>query len=571
MIFKKSSGVITVFIALMLTGVLSLGTLTLEAGRLQVAKTQLASANNSAATSMIASYDQFLYDRYGLLAIDNKKFTPERCMDYLRFNSDLASGYSGNNIGTMYRLKTAEIEGVYNLTYPAILKRQILSRSNFHIVPTDFSLNQNNVIFVFAELKAKLLAVKNYITSSANGYNARGSIADVSPQMISALELLYETFKSNKMFDEKARVTISSSSVSQLPSVTGTIESTIPTEDIAAINAAVSDAQSVLGTNGVLLVSGGASQYSETEVSFSSGYISSMFAKASNLNNLPSSAYSVASDCLNIVNSLLGVLNTLEAEIENNALLNLYISAYFPCRNFGVDGYSGPVKGGNASGSDMTFSSACVEYVLGGKSSEINNQEIAYQCIVATRIVNNLYLTITNSSAFNSGNATNVAAHILWALFESYIDAELLAKYNATVPFEKYDLILPVNSAESVSTAFNSKDFFRGIDELGIYNGSNFIISGADSTNYRDALNLALWTVPNSKKMMRTADLIQLEMRYRQRYVINESATFKMGEMNTYCRVKTGATLNSVLPVIVPNGNGSTDGLSFQSIRYVGY
>lgn len=85
---KKNKGVITVFIALMLTAVLSFGTLVLESGRFQTAKTQLAQAASSASTSMIAAYDGDLYENYGLLAIDTERFTEARYLDYLNFNSD---------------------------------------------------------------------------------------------------------------------------------------------------------------------------------------------------------------------------------------------------------------------------------------------------------------------------------------------------------------------------------------------------------------------------------------------------------------------------------------------------
>jgi len=83
---KGTRGVITVLVSLMLVGVLSIGTLVIESGRYQAAKTQLAEANISASTSMIAAYDADLYERYGLLAIDTERFTPQRATDYLNFN-----------------------------------------------------------------------------------------------------------------------------------------------------------------------------------------------------------------------------------------------------------------------------------------------------------------------------------------------------------------------------------------------------------------------------------------------------------------------------------------------------
>ena len=138
---KNSNGVITVLVSLLLVGILSLGTVVLEAGRFQAAKTQLAEANASAATSMIAAYDSDLYARYGLLAIDTERFTSERCMEYLNFNSDLSIGYKGNRVSRMYTIESVELEGMYNLTYPSVLKRQILSRAKYHVIPQDYELN----------------------------------------------------------------------------------------------------------------------------------------------------------------------------------------------------------------------------------------------------------------------------------------------------------------------------------------------------------------------------------------------------------------------------------------------
>ena len=110
---------------------------------------------------------------------------------------------------------------------------------------------------------------------------------------------------------------------------------------------------------------------------------------------------------------------------------------------------------------------------------------------------------------------------------------------------------------------------------LGIFDETKtedqFHVSGADSYSYRDSLALALWFVPNSTKMMRTADLIQLEMRYREQYVELKGATFLMSEQNTYCRIKCQAKLNAILPILSLGENSGINGISFTSIKYVGY
>ena len=49
---KGQQGVISVFVALMMAGILSLGTFVLEAGRFQAAKTQLSESTISASSSM---------------------------------------------------------------------------------------------------------------------------------------------------------------------------------------------------------------------------------------------------------------------------------------------------------------------------------------------------------------------------------------------------------------------------------------------------------------------------------------------------------------------------------------
>ncbi len=572
MLLKKSSGVITVLVAFLLTGILSLGTMVLEAGRLQVARTQLTDANLSAATSMIASYDQILYDRYGLLAIDDEKFTVDRCRDYLDFNSDSAAGYAASNLGRIYDIIGTDVKSMYNLTYPSILKRQVLSRAKYHVVPLDYSLNQNNALFVFEEYRTKADAVIDYINGAATGYAGMGSTADVPAEMLSALQALSETFRPLKTYDEGYKVTLNGSSVSALPSSTGTVESNIPAGDEAEINAAVSKVTSVLGGEGNVLIPGNAQQYSETDVAYNYSLVSSLVNKGADSGILSSDPRGLVSAALEAVKAADNAIGVLSHDLDGNSLINLYAVEYFPCRNYGVDGYSGPAKDGAASGADINFSAAAVEYIFGANSSETENQTIAYNYIIATRFINNLFLTITNSPSFDASNTTNVAAHVLWAYYESFADAELLAKYNATVPFEKYALMFPIDNPSAVAGAFASKDFFMGITQLGVYNGSEFVIAGADKTNYRDALNMALWMVPNSKKLTRMADLVQLEMRYRQRYVTNESVDFLMSEMDTYCRVKTDAALNSALPVISVGGEGSTpDGTTFYSIKYVGY
>lgn len=565
---KNSRGVITVMISLMLTGILSLGTMVIEAGRLQAARTQLDDANLSAGTSMIAAYNAVLYERFGLLAIDNDRFSLERFRDYLEFNSERDGVYGGNNISTFYTVKTAELEGLYNLTYPAVLKRQLTSRAKYHVIPQDYALNYYNMDYFLEDYQSKAAFVSEQLGAVASN----GSQSDIPAEMSEALGYLYEVFGNIKEYDETYNVTVSDADMSLLPSRTGTVESTVFADDAQVINAAVRDAGTVLGSSAASLASGGSSVYSETDVSVNVSSPVDYLGTAVNPQSLASNAGEIVSTCRKLVQGINAALNMLSADREGTLLLNSYIAGYFPNKNFAVDGYSGNAGGAAVSGvNSSAFAGACVEYAVSGDKSEINNQQTAYKYIIATRLVGNLYSVIKNSSSFNAGSACSAAAHIAWAYFESFADTELLFRYNAVVPLNKDSMILPVDNPSAVGSAFASKEFPDAMKALGILQEDKIAVGGYDKTNYRDALALALWFVPNSKKMLRVADLVQLEMRFREVHVEKTSASFLMSEQNTFCRVKCTGNLNSVLPVISLNGSGGVKGTPIQSIKYVGY
>lgn len=569
---KNSYGVITVMISLMLTGILSLGTMVIEAGRLQGARTQLDDANLSAGTSMIATYNSTLYDRYGLLAIDNALFNAGRYREYLDFNSDRGAGYKGNNISTFYTVKSAEVEGMYNLTYPSVLKRQLLSRAKYRVIPQDYSLNFYNMEYFISDYKNKVTYVADALQTVASGTAKQGTLNDVPEDMRSALKNLHSVFSKIKKVDETYNVTIKSSDVSLLPSSTGTITNSIPAEDMEAISDAVSDANTVLGANGSLLASNSGSVYNEIDVTLDTLFVSDVINELADLKELPAKAETITSDCRAMMQEINAALNVLGSDKEGALLLNSYIAGYFPNKNFTIEGYMGAAKGAPVVNVDnMAFSGACVEYVFSGNASETINQQNAYDYIIATRLVSNLYSAITNSSSFDANNACSVAAHIAWAYYETCADVNLLFKYNAIVPLSKSNMILPINNIKAVNSAFASKDFLVGMRELGVLKDNTFTIDGYDKTNYRDALALALWFVPNSEKLLRVADLIQLEMRYREQHVEEGVASFLMSEQNTFCRVKCMGNLNSVLPIISLGNTSDVKGTPIQSIKYVGY
>lgn len=574
---KKRNGVITVFVSLMLVSVLSLGTLVIEAGRFQAAKNQLADATISASTSMIAAYDPELYDRYGLLAIDSARFNEARAKEYLEYNADLSPGFLGNKVSRLYSVADIELQGLYNLTYPAILKQQILTRAKYHVVPQNYALNYYNAETFLSDLQNKCDYVADALKLTAEGSASAGSSADVDPEMLSALKNLYNTFKDNKRYDNLCNITLTSGAVAILPSKTGTVESAVPAEDKETIQSALDRANTILGSSASRLTSAG-TLFSQTDVVFSpvpTAEIRFDIKDVSSLSDPNVTAKKCADNIRKTAQAISGCINMLSSDRDGNLLLNSYIAEYFSNRITFADGYSGPGKGSAFSGENGNFAAACVEYIFGGSPIEQINQEYTYDHISAIRLINNLYITLETAAGFQSDNAYSVIAHIAWAYYETCCDMELMTTYADTVPMNKYNMILDVNKPGDAKNAFASKSFIDAMKQLGVYDEKStedtLHVSGADQFSYKDSLALALWLVPNSVKMMRTADLIQLETRYREQYVELKPATFLMSEQNTYCRVKCSAKLNSILPVVSIGTNSGIKGISFTSIKYAGY
>ena len=562
---KTESGVITVLVSLMLIGILSLGTLVIEAGRLQAAKTQIEEATASAGSSMIASFHGGLYERFGILSIDKERFTPARASDYLDFNSDSATGYEGNRLNRLYEIDGVELDGIYNLTSPSVLKRQLLIRAKYHAKIENSTINVNTVNAVFDDFKNKCNYISSALSPAANG-GAGGAVEDVSEGMLAAIGQLYITYENYDKFDSDLDVTLTSSTLNALPSRTGTVSGNVPAGDVAAINSTVTRVQNLIGADASILGYTTAPTLSETDVvhidlSALSG-IKNQFRDVVG-GNLSSSVVQKTVALANYYCSALDMLTS--SDKDGNVLLNAYISEYFSDRCSTVTGASSPRKGSAVSGqNDMNFVSAAIEYVFGGSGSEASNQETAWEHILAIRFIYNLYAVLNDSSSFNPDSMYSVAAHMAWAYYESVTDMELLTD-GKSVPLNNSRMILPVNNPDVVVAAFSSLDRMESLSALA------YTPDSANAFSYIDMIDIALWFVPNSEKVMRCADLMQLEMRYREKYVDKTSPVFLMSEQNTYCRIFTKGKLNSALPVISLSSSGTLDGLEITSTKYVGY
>ncbi len=578
---NSARGAISVFVALMMAGILSLGTFVIEAGRLQAARTQLSEATISASSSMLAAYNTDLHERYSLLAIDEERSNGISCLDYINFNSDLSAGYFGNNVTRLYSIDSVSMSGVYNLTYPHILKRQILTTAKYNISPDDSNFNSQSASYVLSELKMKCQYVSDKMTEI---HASNGDLNSVSPELRNALRTLDATFADYKKYDDKHNVKISNSSYALLPSVTGTVESVIPDIDETNVNLVIDDATDLLGTSASVLGST-SNAVSETDVNINMGAFSNLggFHTTSwfgdfTHDELVETIYvgSLSTNFKDLADTINAAINILENDRDGNLLLNSYISQKFSNRRQVTDSYIGPGEESNSSAENITFAKACCEYVFGGSKSEVSNQSEAYEYIMAFRLINNLYDVFKegSSSQLNITDKFSVAAHFAWAYYETCLDMYMLTEYNTAVPMTKENPILSINNPSAISAAFSSRNPANALKSLGYYNeaSAKFVIAGMDKLDYTDSLSLALWFIPNSNKLLRVADLIQLEMRYKEQYVDNKSAGFLMSEQNTYCRVECIAKMNSILPIVSIGGaDNSLQNHGLRTVKYSGY
>ena len=293
-------------------------------------------------------------------------------------------------------------------------------------------------------------------------------------------------------------------------------------------------------------------------------------------NGNPEAVKKVAKNIKDLAVAMSASIDVLKANKESNLLLNSYIAEYFSDRCNTQENSAAPERKSGDAGvmENANFVSACVEYVFGAKADEQKNQETAYSYLQAIRLINDLHALMSSGdieAMFKT--RCNVSAMIAWAYYESIIDMELMTKYDVSVPFNKNALILNMDTPARVSSAFSGKNTKTALTALGFYDEDKdiFTVGGEYAFSYKDSLAFGLWFVPNSDKLLRVADLIQLEMRYRQQYVENKAATFMMSDQNTYCRIKTVGKFSAVLPMLSLDSADTARGMEFQSIKYAGY
>ena len=348
-------------------------------------------------------------------------------------------------------------------------------------------------------------------------------------------------------------------------------------------------------------------------VSASLGFIATIFKLFLNISTI----VQLIEDLIYVVTHIKDVFTELPSMLGESVLINQFAVSKFSNRLNKVKGETGVGKSLGGTGAKsvpaaaQTFSQANLEYILIGGNSEASNQQACFNRIMTMRMINNALLILSDATWMELIGACNILAPVVFILlmyYESNIDMNLLVKLKLKIPLIKTSLILSIESLtpegmddlDTVSNDFaisfseaNSKNLDIIVNDMDILSDSNSsqleqfyaqqdlsnttknLLNGLEKgflkLDYKNYIFLFMLLQSNRQKVMRIADLIQMELRYKE-YSKGTHPTLLLEDYHTFVRVKAKATLNSVLPIISFNKDeNKKPGWAINTIKYVGY
>lgn len=308
------------------------------------------------------------------------------------------------------------------------------------------------------------------------------------------------------------------------------------------------------------------------------------------LSNVVQSVITLVDNLKYFANNFQQTISVITQTLYENVLLNSYIVEKFPNR---VETTSGEYKGCNETltpeiGNTSAFSAACAEYVINGDKSEKKNQEKVWHTIFILRVLNNLVCLLKDETAMEIISACGPLAIIVapvWVCYESNMDMNCLLLLEEKVPLIKEELVLSVGGIKNLVEHLKNINTDKKMDKFDGEDGNKKLaqrlelsrkeftsIKGKFKMKYEDYLWMMMFFKSNRTKILRTADLIQMDLRYDQVYNKGKSPTFLMSTANTFIRTKCSAVFNSVLPIIgMSRNNINSYGMRINNTKYMGY
>ncbi|MBD5544098.1 MAG: hypothetical protein HDR01_07655 [Lachnospiraceae bacterium] len=130
---KNKHGVISVMLAIILTGILSFSSILVEIGRYRSVKALFNEMSDNALFSTLSQYDKDLYERFGLLAME-KKTDEDTYKKYLTENMNLSNEDLIQIDKIIQDLSIENFDKIYDLQNLDVLKGQILECGKYRTI-----------------------------------------------------------------------------------------------------------------------------------------------------------------------------------------------------------------------------------------------------------------------------------------------------------------------------------------------------------------------------------------------------------------------------------------------------
>ena len=194
MLIKRTEGIISLLLVLLLVPFYSVAAILEEVGRYQGALRGLDSAISASEMSVLAQYDQFLMDRFALLAVDQNENISQQFLTYLKKqDTQDTRSFSISNAQT-------GVDGVYPLADIEVLYQQINEFSTY-TVPTKLVLEAVNFDNIISQLEGYSTTVGNVIKQlNAIGTSLKGGLDSYNAQQ-EASEKLDEVAKTTEEYN----------------------------------------------------------------------------------------------------------------------------------------------------------------------------------------------------------------------------------------------------------------------------------------------------------------------------------------------------------------------------------
>lgn len=130
---KNRHGVISVMLAIILTGILSFSSILVEIGRYRSVKALFNEMSDNALFSTLSQYDKDLYERFGLLAME-KKTDKSTYKKYLTENMNLSNQDLIQIDKVLQDLSIEDFDKIYDLQNLDVLKSQMLECGKYRTI-----------------------------------------------------------------------------------------------------------------------------------------------------------------------------------------------------------------------------------------------------------------------------------------------------------------------------------------------------------------------------------------------------------------------------------------------------